>query len=52
MERLNETYQKQISIASELEAVEESLQEAKEHYVKFNGVKIRNSREETSFTAA
>ena len=50
--RLSEAYQEQISIANELEAAEESLQEAKERYAEFDGVETRNSREETSFTAA
>lgn len=52
VERLSEAYQEQISIANELEAAEESLQEAKERYAEFDGVETRNSREETSFTAA
>ena len=52
VERLREAYQEQISIANELEAAEESLQEAKERYAEFDGVETRNSREETSFTAA
>ena len=52
VERLSEAYQEQISIANELEAAEESLQEAKERYAEFEGVETRNSREETSFTAA
>ncbi len=50
--RLSEAYQEQISIANELEAAEEALQEAKERYAEFDGVETRNSREETSFTAA
>ena len=50
--RLSEAYQEQISIANELEAAEESLQETKERYAEFDGVETRNSREETSFTAA
>ena len=52
VERLSEAYQEQSSIANELEAAEESLQEAKERYAEFDGVETRNSREETSFTAA
>ena len=52
MGRLSEAYQEQISIANELEAAEEALQEAKERYAEFDGVETRNSREETSFTAA
>ena len=52
VERLSEAYQEQISIANELEAAEESLQEAKERYAEFDGVETRNSREETSFAAA
>lgn len=52
VERLSEAYQEQISIANELEAAEESLQEAKERYAEFDGVETRNSQEETSFTAA
>ena len=52
VERLSEAYQEQISIANELEAAEESLQEAKERYAEFDGVETRNLREETSFTAA
>lgn len=52
VERLSEAYQEQISIANELEAAEKSLQEAKERYAEFDGVETRNSREETSFTAA
>lgn len=52
VERLSEAYQEQISIANELEAAEESLREAKERYAEFDGVETRNSREETSFTAA
>lgn len=50
--RLSEAYQEQISIANELEAAEEALQEARERYAEFDGVETRNSREETSFTAA
>ena len=50
--RLSEAYQEQISIANELEAAEEALQETKERYAEFDGVETRNSREETSFTAA
>ena len=52
VERLSEAYQEQISIANELEAAEEALQEARERYAEFDGVETRNSREETSFTAA
>lgn len=50
--RLSEAYQEQISIANELEAAEEAQQEARERYAEFDGVETRNSREETSFTAA
>lgn len=50
--RLSEAYQEQISIANELEAAEEALQEARERYAEFDGVETRNLREETSFTAA
>lgn len=52
VERLSEAYQEQISIANELEAAEEALQEARERYAEFDGVETRNLREETSFTAA
>ena len=52
VERLSEAYQEQISIANELEAAEEALQEARERYAEFDGVETRNSREETSFAAA
>ncbi len=49
--RLSEAYQSR-SVLPMREAAEEALQEAKERYAEFDGVETRNSREETSFTAA
>lgn len=52
VERLTEAYQEQITIAEELTAAEETLQEAKERFAAFDGVDERTARENVSFDAA
>ena len=52
VERLTEAYQEQITIAEELTAAEEALQEAKERFAAFDGVDERTARENVSFDAA
>ena len=52
VERLSTAYREQITIANELEAAEDALQEARERYASFDGVETKTAQEEAALNAA